>query len=101
MPTNSLVCLLILPFLVKMSPLGLLTLTGISIYIKYSNQAMEYFQQMVSPETLACVDVSFGWSFALAWLSYCLEVATGLQLLLAARITQMKGKYESGVAFAM
>lgn len=84
-----------------MSPLGLLTLTGISIYIKYSNQAMEYFQQMVSPETLACVDVSFGWSFALAWLSYCLEVATGLQLLLAARITQMKGKYESGVAFAM
>ncbi|XP_075880434.1 transmembrane protein 235-like isoform X2 [Nelusetta ayraudi] len=70
---------------------SLITLTGISIYIKYSNQAMEDFQRMVSPESLACVDVSFGWSFVLAWLSYCLEVATGLQLLLAARIAQMKG----------
>lgn len=62
---------------------------------------MDIFQQMVTPETLACVDVSFGWSFALAWLSYCLEVATGLQLLLAARIAHMKGKYESGVAIAI
>lgn len=62
---------------------------------------MENFQQMVSPETLACVDVSFGWSFALAWLSYSLEVATGLQLLLAARIAHMKGKYNSGDTIGM
>lgn len=62
---------------------------------------MEEFQRIVSPENLACVDVSFSWSFALVWLSYSLEVATGLLLMLAARITQMKGKYESGVAIAM
>ncbi|XP_072224905.1 transmembrane protein 235-like [Leuresthes tenuis] len=77
------------------------TLTGASIYIKYSNQAMEEFQRVVSPENLAYVHVSFGWSLAMAWLSYSLEVATGLLLSLAARITQMKGHYDSGVAIAM
>lgn len=62
---------------------------------------MEEFQRMVSPENLAYVNVSFGWSLAIAWLSYSLEVTTGLLLMLAARITQMKGHYESGVAIAM
>ncbi|XP_054463663.1 transmembrane protein 235-like [Anoplopoma fimbria] len=80
---------------------SLFTLTGVSIYIKYSNLAMEEFVQIVSPENLAHVNVSFGWSLATAWLSYSLEVATGLLLLLAARITQMKGRYDSGVAIAM
>ncbi|KAI3359776.1 hypothetical protein L3Q82_014155, partial [Scortum barcoo] len=80
---------------------SLFTLTGVSIYIKYSNQAMEEFQRLVSPENLANVNVSFGWSLATAWLSYGLEVATGLLLMLAARITQMKGHYDSGVAIAM
>ncbi|XP_047215611.1 LOW QUALITY PROTEIN: transmembrane protein 235-like [Girardinichthys multiradiatus] len=80
---------------------GLFTLSGVSIYIKYSNQAMEEFQWIVSPENLVFVHVSFGWSLHLAWLSYSLEVATGLLLLLAARITQIKGYYNSGVAIAM
>uniref|UniRef100_A0A7N8YIV4 Transmembrane protein 235 n=1 Tax=Mastacembelus armatus TaxID=205130 RepID=A0A7N8YIV4_9TELE len=79
---------------------SLFTLAGVSIYIKYSNQAMEEFQRM-SPENLAYVDVSFGWSLVTAWLSYSLEVVTGLLLMLAARITQMKGHYDSGVAIAM
>uniref|UniRef100_A0A3P8RXR9 Transmembrane protein 235 n=1 Tax=Amphiprion percula TaxID=161767 RepID=A0A3P8RXR9_AMPPE len=79
----------------------LFTLSGVSIYIKYSNQAMEEFQRIVSPENLVYVDVSFGWSLATAWLSYSLEVATGLLLMLAARIIQMKGHYDSGVAIAM
>ncbi|CAK6963046.1 transmembrane protein 235-like [Scomber scombrus] len=77
------------------------TLTGVSIYIRYSNQAMEEFQRVVSPENLAYVDVSFGWSLATAWLSYSMEVATGLLLMLAARITQMKGHYDSGVTIAI
>ncbi|XP_069558831.1 transmembrane protein 235 [Brachyistius frenatus] len=80
---------------------SIVTLTGVSIYIKYSNQAMEEFQRTVSPENLLYVDVSFGWSLAAAWLSYSLEVATGLLLMLAARITQRKGHYDSGVAIAM
>ncbi|XP_034046189.1 transmembrane protein 235 [Thalassophryne amazonica] len=80
---------------------SLFTLCGISIYIRYSQQAMEEFQRIVPPENLTYVDVSFGWSFAIAWLSYSLEVATGLLLMLAARVTQLKGHYDSGVAFAM
>lgn len=83
------------------APTGVFTLTGVSIYIKYSNQAMEDFKQAVSPENLAYVEVSFGWSLATAWLSYSLEVATGLLLMLAAIITQMKGRYDSGVTIAM
>ncbi|XP_042369807.1 transmembrane protein 235-like, partial [Plectropomus leopardus] len=79
----------------------LFTLSGVSIYVRYSDLAMEEFQQIVSPESLAHVDVSFGWSFAIAWLSYSLEVVTGLLLMLAARITQMKGCYDSGVTIAM
>ncbi|XP_007556391.1 transmembrane protein 235 [Poecilia formosa] len=80
---------------------SIFTLSGVSTYIKYSNQAMEEFQRIVPPENLVFVQVSFGWSFALAWLSYSLEVATGLLLLLAARITQIKGHYDSGVGIAM
>ncbi|KAM9844310.1 transmembrane protein 235 [Aulostomus maculatus] len=80
---------------------SLFTLTGLSIYIQYSNQAMEEFQWVVPPENLAYVNVSFGWSFAIAWLSYSTEVATGLLLMQAARLTQIKGRYESGVAIAM
>ncbi|XP_074552808.1 transmembrane protein 235 [Halichoeres trimaculatus] len=80
---------------------SLFTLTGMSIYIKYSNQAMDEFQRVVPPESLANVKVSFGWSFASAWLSYSLEVATGLLLMLAARIIQMKGHYDLGVTVAM
>ena len=59
---------------------------------------MEDFRPTVPEENLAFVDVSFGWSFAVAWLSYSLEVATGLLLMLAARISQLKVHYDSGVA---
>ncbi|XP_061740967.1 transmembrane protein 235-like [Nerophis ophidion] len=77
---------------------SIFTLSGVSLYIQYNNKAMEEFQRNESPEDLAYVDVSFGWSFAMAWLSFSLELATGLLLLLAAKITQMKGRYDCGVA---
>lgn len=80
---------------------SLFTLTGLSIYIRYSNQALEEFQRVVPPDNLAYVDVSFGWSLAAAWLSFSLEVVTGLLVMLAARISQMKGHYDSGVTIAM
>uniref|UniRef100_A0A674P461 Transmembrane protein 235 n=1 Tax=Takifugu rubripes TaxID=31033 RepID=A0A674P461_TAKRU len=76
----------------------LFTLTGLLVYIQYCNQAMEDFKQVVSLENLTTVDVSFGWSFAIAWLSYSLEVTSSLLLMLAARITQMKHCYDSGMA---
>ncbi|XP_053708850.1 transmembrane protein 235-like [Synchiropus splendidus] len=80
---------------------SLFTLMGVSIYIRYSHLAMEEFQRVVPPENLTFVNVSFGWSFCLAWVSYSLEVSTGLLLMLAARITQMKGHLDSGVSVAM
>ncbi|XP_061556627.1 transmembrane protein 235-like [Phycodurus eques] len=80
---------------------SLFTLTGVSIYIQYSNKAMEEFQRIVAPEELAYVNVSFGWSFAMAWISFGLELAAGLLLLLAAKVTQMKGRYDCGVAVTL
>ncbi|CAL1588261.1 unnamed protein product [Knipowitschia caucasica] len=80
---------------------SLFTLAGLCIYIRYSNQAMEEFQRVVPLEVLVYVHTSFGWSFASAWISFSLEVMAGLIVLLAARISQMKGHYDSGVAIAM
>lgn len=77
---------------------GLFTLSGLLVYIHYCSQAMEDFRQTVPLEKLATVDVSYGWSLAMAWLSYSLEVASGLLLMLAARITQVKRRYDSGMA---
>lgn len=97
------ICFLTVSFVCFCASTGLFTLTGVSIYIRYSNQAMEEFQRVVPPENLAYVDVSFGWSLATAWLSYSLEVATGLLLMLAASdaFTQMRGHYDSGVTISM
>lgn len=89
---------LALPSVCVRAPPGLFTMTGLFVYIQYCNQAMEDFKVAVPPEKLATVDVSFGWSLAIAWLSYSLQVAAGLLLFVAARITQMKRHYDSGVA---
>lgn len=40
-------------------------------------------------EQMAMVHTSFGWSMGLAWLSFILEVITGLLLLLAAWMMQL------------
>ncbi|XP_077353125.1 transmembrane protein 235-like isoform X2 [Festucalex cinctus] len=80
---------------------SLFTLTGVSLYIEYSNKAMKEFQRIVAPEELAYVNVSFGWSFAMAWMSFALELSAGLLLLLAAKVTQMKGRYDCGVAVTL
>ncbi|CAL8303934.1 unnamed protein product [Merluccius merluccius] len=80
---------------------SLFTLSGLCIYISYSQRAMEEFQRMVSPEDLAHVEVSYGWSCALAWLSHGLEVSCGLLLLLAARLVHLKEHQDLGVTVAM
>ncbi|XP_056434246.1 transmembrane protein 235-like [Gadus chalcogrammus] len=79
---------------------SLFTLAGLCVYVSYSQCAMEEFQRLVSPEDLANVGVSYGWSCALAWLSLGLELSCGLLLLLAARLVRRKQR-ESGVAIAM
>ncbi|XP_041747247.2 transmembrane protein 235-like [Coregonus clupeaformis] len=65
---------------------SVLTLSGVSLYISYSQQALAETERLVGAEHLAqVVSTSFGWSLGLAWLSFCLEVLTCLLLLLAAR----------------
>ncbi|XP_010862309.2 transmembrane protein 235 [Esox lucius] len=63
---------------------SVLTLSGVSLYINYSQQALAETERLVGAERLAQVSTSFGWSLGLAWLSFCLEVLSGLLLLLAA-----------------
>ncbi|XP_056153550.1 transmembrane protein 235 [Lampris incognitus] len=67
---------------------SLLTLCGVVLYIMYSYQALAETERLVGPEGLAHVSTSFGWSLALAWLSYSLEVFSGLLLLISAHVAQ-------------
>lgn len=76
---------------------GLLTLSGVSLYISYSLQALEEAERRMGPEQMALVHTSFGWSMGMAWLSFILEVITGLLLLLAARMAQLT-QYQETVA---
>ncbi|XP_036428498.1 transmembrane protein 235 [Colossoma macropomum] len=76
---------------------SLLTLSGVSLYISYSQQALEETEKRMGPEQMALVHTSFGWSMGMAWLSFFLEVITGLLLLLAARMAQLT-QYQETVA---
>lgn len=77
--------LILLLCVIHLSP-GLLTLCGVSLYIIYSNQALAETERRVGAESLAQVHTSFGWSMDMAWLSYGLELLTGVLLLIAAKM---------------
>uniref|UniRef100_A0A3Q4IAR1 Transmembrane protein 235b n=1 Tax=Neolamprologus brichardi TaxID=32507 RepID=A0A3Q4IAR1_NEOBR len=68
----------------------LLTMCGASLYIIYSNQALAETERLVGQEGLAYIHTSFGWSFGLAWLSYGLELLTGVLLLTAAQMAKLQ-----------
>nr|XP_055033178.1 transmembrane protein 235 isoform X1 [Misgurnus anguillicaudatus] len=76
---------------------SLLTLSGVSLYIRYSQTALEETEKRMGREQMAQVHTSFGWSMDMAWLSFLLEVITGLLLLLAARLVPVY-QYEDSVA---
>ncbi|XP_068886303.1 transmembrane protein 114 isoform X2 [Aphelocoma coerulescens] len=78
--------------------LSLVTLTGISVYIAYSAAA---FQEAVcllrSKDLLVEIDIRFGWSLALVWISFVAEVLTGAVFLLAARVVGLKRQREQAL----
>ncbi|GAA6104680.1 transmembrane protein 235 isoform X2 [Tachysurus ichikawai] len=76
---------------------SLLTLSGVSLYISYSQKALEEAKIRIGLEQMAMVHTSFGWSMCLAWLSFTLEMITGLLLLLAAWMVQL-AQYQETVA---
>lgn len=69
-----------------------------SLYISYSQKALEEIENQFGELLLAQVHVSFGWSLAVAWLSFSLEVSTGLLLLLAARMILLEARLEASSA---
>ncbi|XP_072549751.1 transmembrane protein 235 [Salminus brasiliensis] len=77
------------------------TLSGVCIYVSYSEQALDLLQWEIGTELPAHVHVSFGWSLAMACLSYCLELATSVLLMLAARLAYCQHHHESSVALSM
>ncbi|XP_053368081.1 transmembrane protein 235 [Clarias gariepinus] len=76
---------------------SVLTLSGISLYISYSQKALEEAKLRIGLEQMAHIHTSFGWSMGFAWISFILEVITGLLLLLAGRIVQL-AQYQETVA---
>uniref|UniRef100_A0A2K5Y4B9 Transmembrane protein 235 n=1 Tax=Mandrillus leucophaeus TaxID=9568 RepID=A0A2K5Y4B9_MANLE len=64
---------------------GVLTLTGVSIYISYSHLAFAETARQYGPQHVQGVRVSFSWSMALAWGSCASEAFSGALLLSAAR----------------
>ncbi|XP_022053308.1 transmembrane protein 235 [Acanthochromis polyacanthus] len=69
---------------------SLCTLCGASLYIVYSYQALAETERLVGQEGLAYIRTSFGWSLGLAWLSYGLELLTGVLLLIAAEKVKLR-----------
>ncbi|KAF7247343.1 hypothetical protein EYD10_06824 [Varanus komodoensis] len=63
---------------------ALLTLSGTSIYISYSRAAFIGTVRLFGQLHFEHVHVAFGWSLALAWLSFGTEGLAGILLLLAA-----------------
>ncbi|XP_025904846.1 transmembrane protein 114 isoform X1 [Nothoprocta perdicaria] len=74
---------------------ALVTLTGISVYIAYSAAAFkEAVCLLRSKDLLVEIDIRFGWSLALVWISFVAEVLTGAVFLLAARVVGLKRQRE-------
>ncbi|XP_043090669.1 transmembrane protein 235-like [Puntigrus tetrazona] len=80
---------------------SLLTVSGVSIYISYSQQALEELQLMVDIESLSHVHMSFGWSLVMACLSFCLELLTGILLMLAARLIHHQCHHEPAAVLSI
>ncbi|XP_076843393.1 transmembrane protein 235 [Brachyhypopomus gauderio] len=74
---------------------SLFTLAGVSVYVSYSQQALDELRRLQSEDLLAHMHVSFGWSLAMACLSYGLEVTAGVLLGLAARLAHGRRQRDS------
>lgn len=80
------------------SPAASVTLTGISVYIAYSAAAFrEALCQLEEKALLEQVDIRFGWSLALGWVSFVAELLTGASFLAAARVLRLKQRQDQAV----
>nr|XP_020828597.1 transmembrane protein 114 isoform X2 [Phascolarctos cinereus] len=78
--------------------LTLVTLSGISVYIAYSAAAFqEALCLLEEKDLLNQVDIRFGWSLALGWISFISELLTGAAFLLAARVVGLKRRQDQAI----
>lgn len=77
---------------------AMVTLTGISIYIAYSAVAFREAMCLLEERALLDqVDIRFGWSLALGWISFVSELLTGVVFLAAARVTNLSQRQEQAI----
>ncbi|CAO2641884.1 Transmembrane protein 114 [Lemmus lemmus] len=74
------------------------TLAGISIYIAYSAAAFREAACLLEERALLDqVDIRFGWSLALGWISFVSELLTGVAFLAAARVLSLRQREDQAI----
>ncbi|XP_019843933.2 transmembrane protein 114 isoform X1 [Bos indicus] len=77
---------------------ALVTLAGISVYIAYSAAAFQEALCLLQEKTLLDqVDIRFGWSLALGWVSCIAELLTGATFLVAARVLSLRRRQDQAI----
>ncbi|KAM9057483.1 transmembrane protein 114 isoform 2-T2 [Megaptera novaeangliae] len=78
--------------------LTLVTLAGISVYIAYSAAAFREALCLLEEKALLDqVDIRFGWSLALGWISFIAELLTGAAFLAAARVLSLRRRQDQAI----
>ncbi|XP_008828178.1 transmembrane protein 114 isoform X2 [Nannospalax galili] len=78
--------------------LAMVTLTGISIYIAYSSTAFREALCLLEERALLDqVDIRFGWSLALGWISFISELLTGAAFLAATRVLSLRQRQDQAI----
>ncbi|XP_011816762.1 PREDICTED: transmembrane protein 114 isoform X1 [Colobus angolensis palliatus] len=74
------------------------TLAGISVYIAYSAAAFREALCLLEEKALLDqVDIHFGWSLALGWISFIAELLTGGAFLAAARELSLRRRQDQAI----
>ncbi|XP_034525497.1 transmembrane protein 114 isoform X1 [Ailuropoda melanoleuca] len=77
---------------------ALVTLAGISVYIAYSAAAFREALCLLEEKALLDqVDIRFGWSLALGWLSFIAELLTGAAFMGAARVLSLRQRQDQAI----
>ena len=74
------------------------TSAGISVYIASSAAAFQEALCLLQEKTLLDqVDIRFGWSLALGWVSCVAELLTGATFLAAARVLSLRQRQDQAI----
>ncbi|XP_026376146.1 transmembrane protein 114 isoform X1 [Ursus maritimus] len=77
---------------------ALVTLAGISVYIAYSAAAFREALCLLEEKALLDqVDIRFGWSLALGWMSFIAELLTGAAFMGAARVLSLRQRQDQAI----